>query len=136
MIAKLTFIQFRSIYLEVLTKVCVFKTLCLSLLFKKFVGFQVSSWKQDSSTGLLAWILQNFYEHFFVEHTYLKLVPAIFYQFFIFHCFLFHWKSFFRSRDIQIFVTNFFSSFPHFPDSKWKWNNLWCQKLTCINLQM
>ena len=45
-------------------------------------------------------------------------------------CFLFHQKSSFRSRDIQIlknvfyfikkalFVCNFFPSFPHFPDSK------------------
>ena len=31
--------------------------------------------------------------------------------------FLFHLKSSFRSRDIQIFVI-FFPSFPHFPDSK------------------
>ena len=31
------------------------------------------------------------------------------------------------------------SSLPfHFPDQKgkWKWNNLWCHKLACINLQM
>ena len=31
--------------------------------------------------------------------------------------FLFHIKSSFLSRDIQIFC-NFFPSFPHFPDSK------------------
>ena len=45
---------------------------------------------------------------------YLKLVSAIFYQIFIYHqmialkkyekCFLFHLKSSFRSRDIQVFV--------------------------------
>ena len=62
----------------------------------------------------------------FINH--LKLVSAIFYQIFIFSsndsssknyekCFLFHLKSSFRSRDIQIFVF-FFPSFPHFPDSK------------------
>ena len=56
----------------------------------------------------------------------LKLVSAIFDQFFIFSpndspsktekCFLFHLKSSFRSRDIQIFVI-FYLPF-HFPDSK------------------
>ena len=45
---------------------------------------------------------------------YLKLVSAVFYQIFIFHqmialqklwkCFLFHLKSSFRSRDIQVFI--------------------------------
>ena len=32
----------------------------------------------------------------------------------------------------------FFHSFPHFPKSKdkWKWYNLWCHELVCINLQM
>ena len=58
----------------------------------------------------------------------LKLVSAIFYQIFIFssndslskamnNFFLFNLKSYFRSRDIQIFVI-FFPSFPNFPDSK------------------
>ena len=52
-------------------------------------------------------------------------------------CFLFHLKSSFRSRDIQIFV--FFSLPFHtlqIQKEKWKWNNLWCHELTCINLQM
>ena len=52
----------------------------------------------------------------FEEQFFLKLVFAIFYQIFIFHqiialsiqnyekCFFFHLKSFFCSRDIQIFV--------------------------------
>ena len=65
----------------------------------------------------------------------LKLVSAIFYQIFIFSpgdspsktekCFLFHLKSSFRSRDIQIFVT-FSLAFHAFQiqKNKWKWNNL------------
>ena len=52
-----------------------------------------------------------------------KACVRYFYQFFIFFikfknyekCFLFHIKSSFRSRDIQIFV---FFPFPHFPDAK------------------
>ena len=52
-------------------------------------------------------------------------------------CFLFHPKSFFCSRDIQIFVI-FFLPFHTFQiqKNKWKWNNLWCHELACINLQM
>ena len=52
-------------------------------------------------------------------------------------CFLFHLKSFFRSRDIQIFVI-----FPllfytlQIQKNKCKWNNLWCHELVCINLQV
>ena len=65
----------------------------------------------------------------------LKLVSAIFYQIFIFSpndspsktekCFLFHLKSSFRSRDIQIFVifSHPFHTFQIQKD-KWKWNNL------------
>ena len=59
--------------------------------------------------------------------TYLKLVSAIFYQIFIFHqmialqnyenYFLFHLKTSFRSRDIQIFV--FWSSSLFSPVSHW-----------------
>ena len=65
----------------------------------------------------------------------LKLVSAIFYQVFIFFikwqtfknyekCFLFHLKSSFCSRDIQIFVTSYlpFHTFQIQKD-KWKWNN-------------
>ena len=65
----------------------------------------------------------------------LKLVPAIFYQIFIFSpndsplktekCFLFYLKSSFRSRDIQIFVI-FSLPFHTFQiqKDKWKWNTL------------
>ena len=42
-------------------------------------------------------------------------------------CFLFHLKSSFHSLDIQIFGIQ---------KGKWKWNNLWCHNLACINLQM
>ena len=51
--------------------------------------------------------------------------------------FLFHLKSYFRSRDIQMFVT-FSLPFHTFQiqKDKWKWNNLWCNEFTCINLQM
>ena len=78
----------------------------------------------------------------------LKLVSAIFYQIFIFsqndsllktvkNKVFFHLKSSFRSWDIQIFVI--FSLSIHtfqIQKDKWKWNNLWCHELTCINLQM
>ena len=52
-------------------------------------------------------------------------------------CFLFHIKSSFHSRDIQIFVI-FSLPFHTFQTQKgkWKWNNLWRHKLVCINLQM
>ena len=51
--------------------------------------------------------------------------------------FLFHLKTSFRSRDIQIFVI-FSLPFHTFQiqKGKWKWNNLWCHNLVCINLQM
>ena len=52
-------------------------------------------------------------------------------------CFLFHLKSSFWSRDIQIFV--FFPLPFHtfqIQKDKWKWNNLWCHELACINLQV
>ena len=77
----------------------------------------------------------------------LNLVSSIFYQIFVFlpngsplkteKCFLFHPKSSFRSWDIQIFVI-FYLPFHTFQiqKDKWKWNNLWCHDLTCINLQM
>ena len=52
-------------------------------------------------------------------------------------CFLFHLKSSFRSRDIQIFAIFplLFHTFQIQKD-KWKWNDLWCHELTCINFQM
>ena len=52
-------------------------------------------------------------------------------------CFLFYRKSSFRSRDIQIFVifSLLFYTF-QIQKGKWKWNNLWCHKLSCINLQI
>ena len=63
-------------------------------------------------------------------------------------CFLFHLKSSFLSRDIQGFG-NFFpflyilfrlerTSVHTFQTgkNKWKWNNLWCHGLNCINVQM
>ena len=76
----------------------------------------------------------------------LKLVSAIFYQIFIYHqmlamiaryfspnnspsksekCFIFHLKSAFRSRDIQIFVIFPLSSHTlQIQKDKWKWNHL------------
>ena len=52
-------------------------------------------------------------------------------------CILFHLKSYFRSRDIQIFVI-FPLPFHTFQiqKNKWTWNNLWCHELACINLQV
>ena len=64
----------------------------------------------------------------------LKLVSAIFYEIFIFSpnekkpfknyekCFLFHLKSSFGSRDIQIFSLPFHTL--QIQKAKWKWNNL------------
>ena len=90
---------------------------------------------------------QNIYLNKLLISQVLKLVSAIFYEFFIFlpsdspsktvkNVFLFHLKSSFRSRDIQIFVI-----FPlpfyifQIQKNKWKWNNWWCHELACINLQ-
>ena len=51
--------------------------------------------------------------------------------------FLFHLKSSFHTWDIQIFII---FSLPfqtsQIQKGKWKWNNLWCHELVCINLQM
>ena len=62
-----------------------------------------------------------------LQNVHLKLVSAIFCQFFFFfhQFFLFHLKSSFRSRDIQIFVI-FSIPFHTFQiqRDKWKWNNL------------
>ena len=77
----------------------------------------------------------------FIHFLYLKLVSALFYQIFIFYqiikCFLFHLKSSFRSQDIHIFVV-FSLPFHTFQiqKNKWKWNDLWCHELACINLQV
>ena len=51
--------------------------------------------------------------------------------------FLFHLKSSFRSRNIQIFII-FSLPFRTFQiqKGKCKWTNLWYHKLACINLQM
>ena len=81
--------------------------------------------------------------------TVFKACVHFFYQFFTIsqndsplktmknECFLFHLKGSFRSQDIHIFVI-FFLPFHAFQirKDKWKWNNLWCHKLTCLNLQM
>ena len=52
-------------------------------------------------------------------------------------CFLFHWKSSFLFWDIQIF-TIFTLPFHNFQiqKDKRKWDNLWCDELACIKLQM
>ena len=46
--------------------------------------------------------------------------------------FLFRWKSSFCSQDIQIF-SFLFHTFQIQKD-KWKWNNLCCHELVCVNL--
>ena len=90
---------------------------------------------------------QNYTKIIYTWSKLLKLVPAIFYQFFIFSpnepfknyekCFLFHLKSSFRSQDIQVFVI-FSLPFHTFQiqKDKWNWNNLLCHELTCVNLQV
>ena len=78
----------------------------------------------------------------------LKFVSAIFIKFLFFHqmialqnlrkMFYISFRKFFSfSRYIQIFV--FFSLLFHTfqtQEGKWKWNNLWCHELACINLLM
>ena len=90
----------------------------------------------------LNWIVTH------MQEINLKLASAIFYQIFIFstndslsktvkNVLKFHLKSSFRSRDIKIFC-----NFPlplhtsQIQMNKWKWNNLWCHKLACINLRV
>ena len=74
----------------------------------------------------ISYFLSNFY--FFTNWWPLKNYEK---------CFLFHLKTSFCSRDIQIFVI---FSLPFYTfqiqKDKWKWNNLWCHELACINLQM
>ena len=73
--------------------------------------------------------------HYFLSNFYFftKWQPFKNYE----KCFLFHLKSFFSSQDIQFFVIlplpfhNF-----QIQKGKYKWNNLWCHELTCINFQM
>ena len=78
----------------------------------------------------------------------IKACAIFFYQIFIFSpndsllrnyekCFLFILKSSCRSGDNQIFVI--FSLPSHtflIQKDQWKWNNLWCHELACINFQM
>ena len=76
----------------------------------------------------------------------LKLVSAIFYQIFICsssdrlsktmkNVFYFILKALFV---LEIFKFLYFFHFytVQIQKSKWKWNNLWCHKLACINLQI
>ena len=113
---------------------------------------------KDLSSNNIKSVLSNFYIEsywwllFIMKlHTYmlfsLKLVSTIFIKSLFFikwepfknceKCFLFHLKSSFRSRDIQIFVI-FPLPFHAFQiqKNKWKWNNLWCHELAGINLQV
>ena len=101
---------------------------------------------KDIYYSLQMQFINLFYLYIVLKIQHLKLVSAIFYQIFISSndrpsktmkkCFLFHLKSSFCSRGIQIFVI--FSLFQSFQiqKGKWKWNNLWCHKLACINLQI
>ena len=90
-----------------------------------------------------SWILKNNS----LKLTYsLKLVSAIFLSIFYFFTkwwpfknyedyFLFHLKTSFLSRDVQVFI---FLSLPvntfQTQTKKWKSINLWCHELACINL--
>ena len=81
-------------------------------------------------------VLQKLWKMFFISSKklfsvlrYLKSVSAIFYQIFICSpndspsktekCFLFHLKKLFSFSRYSIFC-NFFTFFPHFPDTKWQ----------------
>ena len=90
------------------------------------------------------WCLMNSQPTFlFLTYVNLKIVSTIFYQFFIFspnddplkttkNVFYFIWKALFVLK-----VFNFLWVFPfQIQKDEWKWNNLWCHELTCINLQM
>ena len=77
----------------------------------------------------------------------LKLVSAIFYQILFFHQMIALqklWKMFFISSK-KLFSSSGYSHFcifslpfytPQTQRDKWKWNNLWCHELACINLQI
>ena len=79
--------------------------------------------------------------------TLLKLVSAIFYQILFFPqmialqklwtmFFILSKKLFLFSRYSNFWIFSFpFHNFQTQKD-KWKWNNLWCHELACINLQM
>ena len=109
----------------------------------KFYWFTAAFlFSEDKKSKKLAVTLKFLY---FLISLSLKLVSAICYQIFIFapkwypfknyeKSFSFHLKSFFPSWDIQILSLSFHTF--QIQKGKWKWNNLWCHELTCINLQM
>ena len=119
--------------------------------FRKVKNYKFNnSWVLWSKIGIGLWFqwMETNLAEFFHANTYLKLVSTVFLSNFDFFikwltfknyekCFLFHLKSSICSQDIQIFVI--FSLPFHtvqIQKGKWKWNNLWCHKLACINLQM
>ena len=80
--------------------------------------------------------------------SFLKLLSAIFYQIFIFslndspsktkkNVFYSIQRALFLLKILK-FLLIFFLPFHTFQIQKgiWKWNNLWCHKLACINFQM
>ena len=104
--------------------------------------------------GMVCFLIYSWFIHFrhsslhFSLLRWLKLLSSILYQIFIFSpndspsktikkVFFISSKIYFRSWNIQIFVI---SSLPfhtfQIQKYKWKWNNLWCYELVCINLQM
>ena len=89
---------------------------------RKFLGNKV----RYILKACVRYFLSNFY--FSQNDSPLKTMKNVF---------LFHLKSSFRSRDIQIFVI-FSLPFQTFQIQKGRgrWNNLWCHELICINLQM
>ena len=121
--------------------------LLIGLTFFLVIGVILSMYFPDLISS--AWYFHHDRTHCIAENTlkFLKLLSAIFHQIFIFSPnnspsktmkkFLFHLKSCFRSRDIQIFVI--FSLLFHtfqIQKGKWKWSNSWCHELAYINSPM
>ena len=118
------------------------------MVFPSFIYFgyyiknitKVSRRKQNQCNNKDIFYIPNLFNYF----NPLKLVSTIFYQFFVFSrndspsktvekSFLFHLKSSFHSRDIQMFLI--FSLPFHtlqIQKDKLKWNNLWCHELAIV----
>ena len=75
-----------------------------------------------------------------------SLWPPFFIKFYFFHQMIALqklWKMFISSKKLFLFSsTQIFAIFPllfhtfQIQKNKWRWNNLWCHELDCINLQV
>ena len=120
-----------------------FKKFVFTSVFGELQFSQISLNFQTSPCNLKIWEQNCVWLRYYFKN----LCPLFFVKFLFFYqmialpkpwkMFFFHLKSSFRSRDIKVFV--FFPLPSHtfqIQKDKSKWNNLWCHKSTCINLQM